>query len=77
MVMAVASRKAALSAITSPNRFPAPMPPPTMISTPISITPMAISVAGFGRSFRNSQERSAANMELKARMNTRLAVEVL
>ena len=39
--------------------------------------PGAASVAGRGRSFRKSQDSKAANMVVKARMKTRLAVEVL
>ena len=48
-----------------------------MMRTPTIITAMATSVAGRGRSFRKTQESSAANIVVKARMKTRLAVEVL
>ncbi len=70
-------QKAVRSAIMSPNVLPLDMPSPTMISTPASITTIAASVTGRGRSFRKSHDRSAANMVLKARMKTRLAVEVV
>ena len=41
------------------------------------ITAMVASVTDRGRSFKNIQDSSVANMVVKARMNTRLAVEVL
>ena len=57
--------------------WPAEMPSQTMIATPTSMAPIAASVGGSGRSFRNTQERSAEKTVLKARMKTRLAVVVL
>ena len=48
-----------------------------MMRTPTIIAAMATKVTGRGRSFRNIHDSSAANIVVKARMKTRLAVEVL
>ena len=76
-MIAEAIMKAEHSAMKSPNRCPVPIESPTMMRTPTIMTAMVTSVAGRGLSFRNIQDSSAANMVLKARMKTRLAVEVL
>ncbi len=65
------------SAIRSPNRCPVPIEPPTMIATPTIIRASAASVTGRGLSFRKSHDSKAENVVVKARMKTRLAVEVL
>ncbi len=76
-VMAEAISSAEQSAKKSPRMLPVPMPSNTMISTPTIITAMVTSVTGRGRSLRNIHDSSAANMVVKARMKTRLAVDVL
>ena len=76
-VMAEAMVSAEQAAIRSPNRLPVPIESQTMMRMPRIIAAMARSVAGRGRSPRKSQDSSAANMVLKARMKTRFAVVVL
>ena len=75
--MAEAIVRAEQSAKKSPIMLPVPMPSNTMIRTPTIITAMVTSVTGRGRSPRNTQESSAANMVVNARMKTTLAVDVL
>ena len=76
-MIAAAISSAEQSAKKSPKMLPVPMPSNTMMRTPTIITAMVTSVTGRGRSLRNIQDSSAANIVVKARMKTRLAVEVL
>jgi hypothetical protein len=75
--MAEAMNSADNSAMKSPNRLPVPIESHTMMATPTIITAIVISVALPGVRQKNPRQDGGEHAVLKARMKTRLAVEVL
>lgn len=76
-VIAAARMSALSSAIASPKVWPLEIPSCTITPTPTIMAAIASKVETGGRSFRNTHERSAPNIGLKATMKTTLAVAVL
>lgn len=69
--------RAEAAADRSPQTWPLSRPFATMMSTPVVIAAMATKVARRGFSPRTSQESSAPNIGLKARMKATFAEVVL